>query len=287
MKQSRKRSFRSLTSMALALVFVLGLIFAEPMRASAEEYEYDVEYVKKVWNRRNKIVESKNGTADCVLVESKNGDVELVDDWYVVDGTVTINGKISIDKEVNLILCDDATLYANQGIEVNGPDKGREGSSLNIYAQKKGTGSIVATGAKYHPGIGGGPATDGGIINIHGGNITATGGRTAAGIGGGDGSNGGTVTIYAGDITAKGSLDGAGIGGGQYGNGGTIKIYGGTVNASSPNPEDDNDSYGAAGIGGGYYGNGGDIEIRGGNITAQGNRNGTGMAFRLIPASGE
>lgn len=156
------------------------------------------------------------------------------DQWYVVTGDVTIKKRITVSGTANLILMDGATLTAEKGITLS------SGNTLNIYAQKQGTGALIATGSGSDAGIGGVDTSDSvktcGTLNIHGGQITATaGGAWCAGIGGGFGKDGGTVTIYRGTVTATGgNYSGAGIGaGGDSGNrngkGGTVYIYGGTV----------------------------------------------------------
>ena len=153
---------------------------------------------------------------------------------YVVGEDVTISKRIKVTGTVNLILLNGATLTAEKGIAL------ASGNTLNIYAQKEGTGALIATASGSDAGIGGTDTSDEvktcGTLNIYGGQITATTGRGwCAGIGGGFGKDGGTVTIYRGNVTATGGdYSGSGIGaGGDSGNrrgkGGTVKIYGGTV----------------------------------------------------------
>ena len=189
--------------------------------------------------------------------------------WYVVDRTLTINNRIVVDGNVNLILADGATLNAQNGITVYG------NNSLNIFAQSTGEnkGKLLAD-ATQKPNYAaiGGENIEGtmncGTINIYGGYIEAHGGQNSAGIGGGDvsdykGGSGGTITINAGTIKSYGgNWYGAGIGGGRHGNGGIIRINGGYVEAYG--------NYGAAGIGGGLDGESGIITIAGGTILAKG-----------------
>ena len=222
--------------------------------------------------------------------------------WYIVEGTVTIDNRVTVSGDVHLILADGAHLTVNGGIGVSG------GNSFTIYAQSTGEGmgtliaqsndgsdagiggtggifnhcgtitinggDVTATGGRDGAGIGGGDNGNGGSITINGGDVRATGGRDGgAGIGGGDNDsggdngNGGSITINGGDVTATGGSDGAGIGGGDSGDGGTITINGGDVTA--------NGGSGGAGIGGGY--NGGIITINGGDVTATGGTNGAGI----------
>lgn len=213
--------------------------------------------------------------------------------WYVVSGEVEINNRITINGDVNLILCDAAKLTAKSGITLPF-DK-----CLTIYAQEEGTGELHALcsepyddegnelpqgagiGALYSREMesGMGSNLSGGTVIIHGGNITANGGAEAAGIGsageidtynseGSEGRvSGGTVTIYGGELTAHGGSGAAGIGG--RGIGATFTMYGGSVSATS-------ESYGA-GIGGGFGGDGGIVKIYGGALTSEGADGGAGI----------
>ncbi len=185
--------------------------------------------------------------------------------WYVVDADVTIPDRITVDGEVNLILCDGVTMTVNNGIKV------LPGNTLNIYGQSGGTGALISIGINRCAGIGGDDNKDNGTVVIHGGTVTATGGREAAGIGGGNGysnvesnthGDGGNVTIYGGTVTATGGEYAAGIGGGRNKNSGNISIYGGKVNAT-----------GASGIGTGCdceSSAGSKVTIYGGKVTANG-----------------
>ncbi len=189
--------------------------------------------------------------------------------WYVVNRTLTINNRIVVDGNVNLILADGATLNAQSGITVYG------NNSLNIFAQStgenKGKLCADATQKPNYAAIGGANSEETmncGSVNIYGGYIEAHGGQNSAGIGGGDvsaykGGSGGTITINAGTIKSYGgNWYGAGIGGGRHGNGGIIRINGGYVETYG--------NYGAAGIGGGLDGESGIITITGGTVLAKG-----------------
>jgi LPXTG-motif cell wall-anchored protein len=193
-------------------------------------------------------------TGSTTVTQISGDTAALTSGWYVVKGTVSRTGTITVSGDVHLILADGASLEVtgdgnNAGVNVSGGDSGA--------------------------GIGGGYGSTGGVITINDGTVTANGGGDGAGIGGGgiimdDGGSGGTIIINGGTVRANGS-GGAGIGGGgtttgNGGGGGTIIINGGTVTA--------NTSYGGAGIGGGgvgldgHGGNGGDITFTGGTVTA-------------------
>lgn len=186
---------------------------------------------------------------DCLPVVA--GDEQWKDGWYAVDSNVSVERRIVVDGDVNLILADGNALNVKGGIEVT------KGNSLTIYAQstdKDTMGSLTATtrnsGFADCAAIGGGAAedtADAGTITIHGGAIKAdnAGGYSrAAGIGGGfwnpdggidkaDAGKGGTVTITGGVVTAFGGWNAAGIGGGQQSDGGSLTITGGTVIAQT------------------------------------------------------
>ena len=105
--------------------------------------------------------------------------------WYVLNSDVVFGDRIAVQGDnVNLLLCDGATLNANKGIFI------REGYSLTIWAQKNGTGALIAKGntqGSYESaGIGASPecgghwidsytydAYDAGDLTVNGGVITA------------------------------------------------------------------------------------------------------------------
>ena len=138
--------------------------------------------------------------------------------WYVVSEDATVADRITVNGDVNLVLCDGATLTAEQGISVT------DGNSLTIYSQSGNTGKLVASvpnasGSMYNAAIGGdrddrahntGTPVKAGTINIHGGDINATAVYGAAGIGQAHEGEASTINIYGGKITASG---GTGIGG--------------------------------------------------------------------------
>lgn len=142
--------------------------------------------------------------------------------WYVVKDETEINKQIFLHGNVNLILCDGASLKVNGGIVVNLHD------SLTIYCQEEGTGVLEAhSGAGNSAAIGSFCFNQCGPITIYGGNIKAISeSGNAAGIGGGKGNNTnhGTnysdedvfISIYGGKITAKGDGTDA-IGNGGFG----------------------------------------------------------------------
>ena len=173
--------------------------------------------------------------------------------WYVVNSNVTVNGRITVNGAANLILADGYTLTVTEGVAVTDP------SSLTIFGQENGTGTLTATGGDDAAGIGG-IYDKSGPITINGGTINATGDDNGgAGIGASDGNSCGNITINGGTVNAyaSGSSNIYVIGdAGWSSNGdGTIAIHGGTVNV---NPGEY--TYGI-----GYSGNG-TINITGGVV---------------------
>ena len=206
------------------------------------------------------ITQTRDSATEVTGSDTTWGADDNVEHWYVVNSTLTIDGRIEVTGDVHLILANGYTLNAAKGINVTGTNR------LTIYGQSGGTGKLTATGGSQQAGIGGNYGQSGGTITINGGTVNATGGSSSAGIGGGDsGAGGGTITIRGGTVIATGQA-GAGIGGGWYGAGGTITINGGTVTANGGNY--------SAGIGGGNSSAGGTITITGGMVTATGGTNG-------------
>ena len=111
--------------------------------------------------------------------------------WYVVDSTVTIDDRITVKGNVNLILTDGTTLTADSGITVNRFDR------LTIYGQRGDSGKLVANPHtnRFYALIGGQEYMDSGRITIHGGSITANNASNsvASCIGGGGGSSAGYI----------------------------------------------------------------------------------------------
>ena len=235
------------------------LVCISPMFAiTASATSETVSYIER--SRDGSKVVSTSKTVNATVVESTDSSMEWREGWFVVKSNVTIDGRIDINKTVNLILCDGATLTVKGGIDVSKMRKEDLSDNLqhlaytdtlNIYAQTEGTGALIAyspnftfapIGAQFKGGTFG---PHGGIINIHGGNVIAimdivTSNSTAV-IGGAKGGTGCDLTIYGGNISAvntnaDGPLGhlaqgGAAIGGGLSGDGGNVIIYGGNIKA--------------------------------------------------------
>ena len=147
--------------------------------------------------------------------------------WYAATGKVTIDSRVTVTGNVNLILCDGAELTVPKGITVS------DGNSLHIWRQQNNTGKLTVTSPeKNYSGIGGGYNQDTGKITIEGGVINVKATYDAAGIGGGYAGSAGKIIINGGDITAQGGGLSAAIGsGGGYGSGGEVTVNGGKITA--------------------------------------------------------
>ena len=229
------------------------------------------------------------------VIDSENAPTEWTNGWYVVDGSVTIDSRVTVTGDVKLILKNGANLTVNGGIDVSGTS-----NSFTVYAQsadESQMGSLTATAADEtgNAGIGSSGRQTAGAITVNGGRVTATGGSrseqeesvipgeyeeivyTGAGIGGGEKSACSTITINGGDVTA--STKGGGwsneCNSAAIGNGGqnrldmwydetpvgTIVINGGSVNATGV--------WWGAGIGGGDEMPIASITINGGTVYAE------------------
>ena len=248
-------------SFLLAGLMIIGMFAAVPFTASAAADP--VSYL--VWDDAARKLVEMTGDNACKTYTEVTADTATFEDgmWYVVNGEILNDNRITVTGTAHLILTDDGKLATYNGINV------ANGSTLNIYGQGAGTGTVTAKGGPdYGAGIGGKRHESGGTVNIYGGTVTATGSGGGAGIGGGwagvgTGGTGGTITIYGGTVTANGSgMGGAGIGGGTNQSAGIVTIYGGTVTA--------NGNYTSPGIGPGNKGDGGTLTVCGGSVTAVG-----------------
>ena len=59
--------------------------------------------------------------------------------WYAATGKVTIDSRVTVTGNVNLILCDGAELTVPKGITVS------DGNSLHIWRQQNNTGKLTVT----------------------------------------------------------------------------------------------------------------------------------------------
>jgi len=273
-----------------------------------------VSYVNRTWDG-SKVVETPSTCTTYTEISGNNPSQEqaLNGGWYVVKENASRKRIIiKAHHEVNIILCDGATLNSIVTFE----HLGIPATILHVYGQEGGTGKLVADASndEKNAGIGANTASDGykrlGELYVHGGKIEARGGKYAAGIGGawylGHNYNG-EVYVYGGEVYAYGGAYGAGIGGGQNDDGADVTVYGGTVWASGGTDSagigsgeqtsgdrkggtltvwggtvyGSGDGWGA-GIGGGEDSDGAEVSINGGKVIAwagkdAGNKNGSAI----------
>lgn len=239
-----------------------------------------VSYVNRTWDG-SKVVETPSTCTTYTEISGNDPSQEqaLNGGWYVVKENASRKRIIiKAHHEVNIILCDGATLNSIVTFE----HLGIPATILHVYGQEGGTGKLVADARndEKNAGIGANTASDGykrlGELYVHGGKIEARGGKYAAGIGGawylGHNYNG-EVYVYGGEVYAYGGAYGAGIGGGQNDDGADVTVYGGTVWASGGTD--------AAGIGSGEQTSGdrkgGSLTVYGGTVYGTGDGWGAGI----------
>ena len=244
-----------------------------------------ITYIERSWDGE-KVVdkEVRHGAFWLNEKQVEKGEHFVLNNYWYVTGNHTMEGGLRVEDgdELNIILCDDATLTLHY-ISIEGK------STLRIFGQKRGTGKLLIE----DPGDGycaiGTRNKGGATIEIHGGNITAKGGDRAAAIGECCyGTNNqiwyfNNINIYGGTINATGGDGAAAIGGSLYSNGhGNLNIYGGDITAQGGGYVvyelvQGGDFYGGAGIGGGCCGPIASVNIYGGNIHATGGSEAAGI----------
>lgn len=278
-----------------AVAFGVALVFSQI--ESVEAYAETINYLDE-----NGVMQS---LYDGDYTEITSGTDSPLEGNYAVRDTVYVTDRITVSGAVKLILCDNAVLTAQKGINVSNE------SQLYIYAQSTddamgqlkiddvdegnagiggndnqsaGTisisgGKITVQGGTNGAGIGGGNGGDGGAIAINGGNIEVTSAKYAAGIGGGLNGGGGEITINGGNVTVTGSDNGgAGIGSGaSAASSGFITINGNPINGNQPVVIVHNESAAGAGIGGGKDTGCGTVTINGGTVETYGGGGGAGI----------
>ena len=151
-------------------------------------------------------------TASAYLIKSSSTvlGMQYEDIWYYVQGNVEINSQVTYISNINLILCDGASLTINTTNE-DAIHCSASNSTLTIYGQTSGTGQLTAT-ATSSSGI----YTE--YFTIHGGVINASGSSngiyanktlvinrgTVTANGNDWGMRGDVVTINGGNVTANG-----------------------------------------------------------------------------------
>ncbi|MBO7519671.1 MAG: hypothetical protein J6T73_02735, partial [Clostridia bacterium] len=244
------KSWKKLLSVLLSVAMLLSLAPGIGLIASAAD---PVSYKNAAYDSATNTVTYTDATCDDYTAVAADTTTFEDGKWYVVNSNVTVNGSITVNGAANLILADGYMLKVTEGVAVTDP------SSLTIFGQENGTGTLTATGGSDAAGIGG-INDKSGPITINGGTVNATGDDDGgAGIGASEGNSCGDITINGGTVnaSASGSSDIYGIGDAGWGSNGdgTIAIHGGTVNVT----------VGEYTTGIGYRGNG-TINITGGVV---------------------
>lgn len=100
----------------LSIVLIVALLPVMPMRAEVEETSYvSIDPTTGEKSNAHQVCEPLASNA----TSWGSGDQTI---WYAVDGSVTITDRITVSGDVHLILCDNATLTAEQGITVADDD---------------------------------------------------------------------------------------------------------------------------------------------------------------------
>ena len=196
------------------------------------------------------------------LLDDAAGDVTIYG-TCIVKGNVTINGKLNLSANTELILLDGSQLTVNGGV-----DSGTT-YSLTIFAQSDGT-----SAGKLNVNNPNDDAISVNNLTIHGGKIDAIATNTTSGYLGI--TTGGNITIFGGDIKVQSSdvsISAVNIGFITY----NLLMTGGKLDAAAGN------SSGTVGYEGAYIGNelslSGDavLIVKGSNCISGGKRGGDGI----------
>lgn len=154
---------------------------------------------------------------------------EYGDGFYVVSGTATCAGKLTLTGDVKIILKDNASLTVDDGITGFDDSGNSLGGKLTVYAQSTGDSKGKLIVNNNTPVNGEAHAINVVELSIHGGKITSTAdtGTTPCDQGAGLEANGGDMTIYAGEITNNGAGTSIMV------NEADLYIHGGTITTTS------------------------------------------------------
>lgn len=164
-----------------------------------------IPYLVASWNGTSVAYNISPSTSQFTLASPSGGSVTWSGGTYVVKDNVTIGGDLTLDGDVNLILCDGKTLT------VNGEITGNDQFSLTIYGQSQGdTAGKLEVNADLKSFS---------YLTIHGGNITVN--DVWSGI------FGAPLTVYGGKLSITSDYYAIETGSGS------MTVYGGEVNAFS------------------------------------------------------
>ena len=171
---------KRLLSILLTACLLMGLL---PTAALAANSVTNVTYYD--WNSSTKQLEEKS-CSSATLVENSTDKVMWNDDWYVVQGSVTITSGVTFSGDVHLILTDNCTLTVEGGIQGEG--------NLTIYGQSGGTGQLIVNGGSYGINVS--------SLTIIGGTVTV-GNKEMSGDGASYCINADSIAISGGHIIAE------------------------------------------------------------------------------------
>ena len=173
--------------------------------------EKAVDNTYQTWNRKQKKLVATDIPAEATTVANADDGATWEAGTYVVEGDVTIGGKITLNGAVELIIKDGATLTAQKIVGDN--------NKLYIYGQSSQTGQLVVNCSN------GDPIRELSTLEVHSAKVTATSSINASG---GIGEIG-EFNVYGGSVEAKGTVATS------YGialpMGSSMNIYGGEVKA--------------------------------------------------------
>ena len=245
----------------------------------------NIYYIERSWDAENKcVVETVKSLAPgsyTLLTSNNQNRYELTEEFYVVQGTVNVNGLWLKNKDVHIILCNGSKLNFKEG----GCIQIRHNNTLYVHDQPNAynnMGKLVMGADGKADGIGMIYQEDGspGSAEFHGGDIRISAchdGDPAIGTGpAGQNILGAKFTFYSGNYYLQGGRTAAGLGAGSAGKYcGEITIYGGNIEAIG-SPEN-SQGYSGAGIGGGSLCTDGTINIYGGRVIARGGHEAAGI----------
>ena len=208
-------------------------------------------------------IDADGNTAECADYTLVDGSYPFGDDngvatlgvednkerWYAIVDTINLDNPLRVEGNARIILCEGALLNINADTNEVSAFSG-SGSTLVIYGQLQGTGTLRAYNTSLAIGV-----SDGNNMTINGGIVTGIGCdyNFTSGI---CITNGGTLTINRGTVNATGTYCGL-----LVQQQGVLVINGGTVNATCNGTEL------TAAIG---VLNNSTATINGGNVTATG-----------------
>ena len=220
------------------------------------KYTLKVNYPYMKWDETTKtLVEADpldETTAEIMPAESELADGSastklLPAGTYIIAEDMTFDNYIRLQGDVDIILCDGATLTINKELQCGTSASDRHG--VNIYGQSENTGKLIVISDIYNASP----------LNVYGGQIDIT--TTDYALRQINGMN-----VYGGKVNAVNNNSSSGGAGIQMRTGSTLTISGGEVTAIGPATDGSNgsNSYGISGNG--------NVVVNGGKLVAIGKK---------------